>query len=322
MKGIDVSQHNGNIDWNKVKPNIDFAILRLGWIGNHANHTMDTRFEHYYSECKRLGIPVGIYVYNYAVNTEAARSGARWTLKKLQGKKIQLPIYIDMEDPSGAGLGKNLNTNIAIAFNEIIEKEGIKAGVYASRDWFDNKLNKDEIKKRYTTWIAHYGVSKDKYKGQYDMLQYTSKGKVNGIGGNVDLNEMYKDLIKNSTNTKPEKPKPAKKSTEELAKEVIDGKWGTGADRKKKLEEAGYNYQEVQNRVNQILGSQSKPLYYPEVNKKYSSLVDALESIKVDSSFEHRKKIAAKNNVNNYKGTMLQNKRLLDKLKAGRLLKA
>ena len=227
-----------------------------------------------------------------------------------------------MEDPSGAGLGKNLNTNIAIAFNSIIEKEGIRAGVYASRDWFDNKLNKDEIKKRYTTWIAHYGVSKDKYKGQYDMMQYTSKGKVNGIGGNVDLNEMYKDLIKNSTNTKPEKPKPAKKSTEELAKEVIDGKWGTGADRKKKLEEAGYNYQEVQNRVNQILGSQSKPLYYPEVNKKYISLVDALESIKVDSSFEHRKKIAAKNNVNNYKGTMLQNKRLLDKLKAGRLLKA
>lgn len=318
MKGIDVSQHNGNIDWNKVKPNIDFAILRLGWIGNHTNHTMDTRFENYYSECKRLGIPIGVYIYNYATNVEAAKSGANWAIKKLQGKTFELPVYIDMEDKSGAGLGKTVNTNIAIAFNTIIEKAGRKAGVYANLDWFNNKLNKDEIKKKYTTWIAHYGVNKDKYKGQYDMLQYTSTGKVNGIGGNVDLNEMYKNLIENNTPVKPNNP--VKKSTDELAKEVIAGKWGTGEDRKKKLEAAGYNYQEVQNRVNQILGSQ-KSTYYPAVSSKYSSLVDALNSINVNSSLEYRTKIAQKNNIKNYKGTALQNKRLLDKLKAGKLIR-
>lgn len=325
MKGIDVSQHNGNIDWNKVKPNIDFAILRLGWIGNHNNHTMDLRFEHYYSECKRLGIPVGVYVYNYATSVEAAKSGANWTVKKLQGKSLDLPVYIDMEDKSGAGLGKTVNTNMVIAFNSIIESSGRWAGVYANLDWFNNKLNKEEIRKRYTTWIAHYGVSPDKYKGQYDMLQYTSVGKVNGIGGNVDMNELYRNLIaeiKGNNNTKPEPPKPVKKSTEEIAKEVINGKWGAGEERKKKLEAAGYNYTEIQNRVNQILGSQPKTIYYPEVSSKYKSLVDALNSIKVDSSFEHRVKIAQKNNVKNYKGTALQNKRLLDKLKAGKLIRA
>ena len=318
MKGIDVSQHNGNIDWNKVKPNIDFAILRLGWIGNHQNHTIDTRFEHYYSECIRLKIPVGVYIYNYTTNTEAAKSGANWTVKKLQGRKLDLPVFIDMEDPSGAGLGKTLNTNIAIEFNKIIEKSGRKAGVYANLDWFNNKLNKTEIKNKYTTWIAHYGVNKDKYKGQYDMMQYTSTGKVNGIGGNVDLNEMYKDLIKGDNKT-PEKPNTNKKSVDEIAKEVIAGKWGTGEDRKNKLEKAGYNYKEVQSRVNELLNTDTN---YPKVSSKYKSLVDALESINVDSSFEHRKKIAQKNNVKDYKGTALQNKRLLDKLKAGKLIKA
>lgn len=320
MKGIDVSQHNGNIDWNKVKPNIDFAILRLGWIGNHNNHTIDTRFEHYYSECKRLGIPVGVYIYNYATSVEAAKSGANWTVKKLQGRKLELPVYIDMEDKSGAGLGKTLNTNIAIAFNNIIEKAGLRAGVYANLDWFNNKLNKDEIKKKYTTWIAHYGVNKDKYKGQYDMLQYTSTGRINGIGGNVDVNELYKDLIKDNNKT-PETPKPDKKSTETIAKEVIDGKWGTGEERKKKLEAAGYNYQEVQNRVNQILGFQKTSTFYPAVSSKYNSLVDALNSINVNSSFDFRKKIAQKNNVKDYSGTAIQNTQLLDKLKAGKLIR-
>lgn len=196
MKGIDISQHNGKINFDKVKKDVGFIILRVGWIGNKGNHTIDIRFEEYYRECKRLGIPVGAYVYCYANNEEAAENGAKWTLDKLKGKELQLPVYIDMEDSSIKGLGKNKLTNISIAFNNVIEKNGRRTGVYANADWFKNHLHKDILALKYSLWIAHYGLlNKNKYKGIYDILQYTSSGKVNGITGKVDVNEMYKDLI-------------------------------------------------------------------------------------------------------------------------------
>lgn len=267
MRGIDVSEWQGNIDWDKVKNDgIGFAILRLGWIGNRNNHTLDTKFERNYNECKRVGIPIGVYVYNYCVSDEAARSGGEWTVNKLNGKKLELPVYIDMEDESGTGLGKDLNTSMCVAFNSIIEASGRWAGVYANRNWFDNYLNKDEIKRRYTTWIAHYGVNPDKYKGEYDMLQYTSSGNVNGVPGNTDMNEMYRDLIADIAGNNPEpqpepQPQPAEKTVDELAQEVIDGLWGNGQERADRLRAAGYNYEEVQNRVNEMLGVYD-PKYY------------------------------------------------------------
>lgn len=194
MFGVDVSQHNGKINWDVVKGKISFAILRLGWIGNKNNHTIDTQFERNYSECKRLGIPVGVYVYNYCVNENTARDGAEWTVRKLEGKKLDLPVYIDMEDSSGISLGKDINTAMCISFNSVIEQSGRWAGVYANLDWFNNHLHKDIIKSKYTTWIAHYGVNPYKYDGEYDMLQYSSDGCVEGIG-RVDVNEMYRNLI-------------------------------------------------------------------------------------------------------------------------------
>lgn len=195
MFGIDVSENNGVIDWNTVKPNIDFAILRLGWIGNKNNHTLDKQFERNYSECKRLGIPLGIYLYCYCNSEETVKSGANWTIEKLKGKSIELPVYIDMEDNTIAGCGRQKLTNMCIAFNTIIENAGLWAGVYANENWFNNYLNKEEIKKRYTTWIASYKSGVDCYKGQYDIWQNSSKGQINGIKGNVDTNYMYRDLM-------------------------------------------------------------------------------------------------------------------------------
>ena len=196
MKGIDISQHQGKIDFNKVKGQVDFIILRLGWIGNKQNHTLDTRFMEYYKECKRLNIPVGLYIYCYSNSERNAESGAMWTLGKIKDLQFELPIYIDMEDSSIRNLGKNKLTNIAIAFNNVIEKAGYRAGVYANLDWFKNCLHKDILSLKYSLWIAHYGLlNKNKYKGLYDMLQYTSSGKINGINGRVDVNEMYVDLI-------------------------------------------------------------------------------------------------------------------------------
>lgn len=195
MFGIDISEHNGTINWELVKTQINFAILRLGWIGNKNNHTIDKQFERNYMECKRLGIPVGVYVYCYCNSEETAKAGANWTIEKLKGKKLELPVYIDMEDSSIASCGKEKLTDICIAFNSIIEKKGLWAGVYANENWFNNYLNKEEIKKRYTTWIASYKSGTECYKGEYDMWQNSSKGKINGINGNVDTNYMYRDLV-------------------------------------------------------------------------------------------------------------------------------
>ena len=318
-KGIDVSHFQGNIDWNKVKGNIDFAILRLGWIGNNNNHTLDTKFETYYNACKSTGIPIGIYVYNYCNSEDTVKSGAEWTVNQLKDKGIDLPIYIDMEDRSIENLGKDKLTSICIAFNTVIENAGYWAGVYANLNWYTNYLNKDTIKARYTTWVAHYGISQDRYVGQYDMLQYSDTGKISGISGNVDMDIMYRDLI---NEIKESNTGTDRKTVEELAREVIAGKWGNGEERKIKLTNAGYDYSAVQAKVNEILGvDTSITNYYPAISSDYNSIVEALKSIGVDSSFNNRKKIAVKNGINNYTGTSTQNIELLDKLKAGRLIK-
>lgn len=259
MVGVDVSTWQGDIDWNKAKSQISFAILRLGYIGNNEN-SLDAKFERNYAECRRLGIPIGVYIYNYVRSEGRIKESAQWVINKLQGKEIQLPVYLDMEDDSITGIGRSALTNLCVAFNTVIEKAGYWAGVYANLNWYNNYLDKEEIKRRYTTWIAHYGVDPNKYKGQYDMLQYTSSGKVSGISGNADMNEMYRDLIAEiSGGSKPE-PTPSK-SIDELAKEVIDGKWGNGEDRKNRLTEAGYDYNAVQNKVNEILGANNKQYY-------------------------------------------------------------
>ena len=317
-KGIDVSHYDGNINWRIVKEHIDFAILRLGWIGN-THHELDTKFEIYYNECKREGIPIGIYVYNYCNSEDTVKSGAEWTVNQLKDKGIDLPIYIDMEDRSIENLGKDKLTSICIAFNTVIENAGYWAGVYANLNWYTNYLNKDTIKARYTTWVAHYGISQDRYVGQYDMLQYSDTGKISGISGNVDMDIMYRDLI---NEIKESNTGTDRKTVEELAREVIAGKWGNGEERKIKLTNAGYDYSAVQAKVNEILGvDTSITNYYPAISSDYNSIVEALKSIGVDSSFNNRKKIAVKNGINNYTGTATQNIELLDKLKAGRLIK-
>lgn len=281
MFGIDISEHNGTINWELVKTQINFAILRLGWIGNKNNHTIDKQFERNYTECKRLGIPVGIYVYCYCNSEETAKSGANWTIEKLKGKKLELPVYIDMEDSSIASCGKEKLTNICIAFNSIIETNGLWAGVYANENWFNNYLNKEEIKKRYTTWIASYKSGTDCYKGQYDIWQNSSKGQTSGVNGNVDTNYMYRDLMTEIGNTKVSQPT---KSVNEIVAEVLVGKWGNGEDRKQRLKQAGYNYETIQSAVNNALKPKQTVITYTvkkgdtlsSIAKKYNTTYQAI----------------------------------------------
>lgn len=229
--GIDVSSHNGNINWNSVKDNIDFAILRIGWIGNNENQ-IDEKFERNYNECKRLNIPIGVYVYNYVKTEARIKECADWVVGLLKNKSLELPIYLDMEDNSLTSLGKTNLTNLCIVFNTETEKAGYWAGVYANLNWYNNYLNKDEIKRRYTTWIAHYGVNQNRYNGEYDILQYSDKGKISGVEDYVDLNTMYRDLIKDISESTTETPEQNKLPIEEVAMKVINGEYGNGEERK------------------------------------------------------------------------------------------
>ena len=203
--GIDVSQHQEKIDWDKVKNmGVDFAILRLGWIGNKENHKMDTYFERNYSECKRLNIPVGVYVYCYSNSIKHIKEGANWTVKKLKGKSLDLPVFIDMEDNSITHVGKIELSKMCVEYNNIIAKAGYKPGIYASKYWFDTYLEKD-LRTKYTCWIAHYTSSSSvNYEDTFTIWQYSSVGKVGGISGNADLDIMY---VKEEEVT-PDEPKP------------------------------------------------------------------------------------------------------------------
>lgn len=200
MKGIDVSHYNAPIDWNKVKPQIDFAIVKLGNIGDNTKFWLDNDFKRNYQECKRLNIPIGVYVYSYTNNLENAKLAGQEVANYVKNLSLDLPVYLDMEDNEIKVEGKQKLSELVKVFNAEIEKAGKWAGLYANLDWFNNYLEKD-LRERFTTWVAHveYPNNQDKYKGQFDMFQYSWKGHIDGCSGNngnVDMNKLYRDLIK------------------------------------------------------------------------------------------------------------------------------
>lgn len=263
LKGIDVSVHQGNIDWAKVKADgIDYAILRCGY-GSDMTYQDDGQFRRNASECERLGIPYGVYIYSYANNMAKANSEADHVLRLIKGRKLDYPVYYDLEDANTTGkCSKSLIGDMAEAFCNKIQKAGYKVGIYANLNWFNNYLTDSRFDK-WDKWVAQY-ASKCTYKGKYTMWQYTDKGTVNGIRGGVDMNYCYTDYVsgKSSTGTLEEKNNNIKKSNEAIAQEVLEGKWGNGAERKKKLTKAGYDYDAIQKIVNDMLQDNGDVQYY------------------------------------------------------------
>lgn len=202
-KIIDISQHNGFIDFNKVKNDgVEGVIIRVGWIGNKENHTLDTRFKEYYQKAKEVGLKIGFYVYSYCKSIETLRNGVDWLVSKIEDKTFELPIFLDLEDETIKDIGKDTLTIQAVQFCTIIENLGYKAGVYASKDWFLYKLDINKLL-NYKIWLAEWNGKENPTLGyKVDLWQYTSKGKVNGITGNVDINKWLCECIENSQNNK------------------------------------------------------------------------------------------------------------------------
>lgn len=195
-KGIDISEHNGTIDFEKVKNSgVDFAIIRIGWIGNKENHTLDKKFNEYYLQAKQAGLKIGFYVYSYCKSIESIRSGADWVLDNLENKEFDLPIFLDLEDSSIIECGKENLTEQAIQFCTILQNLGFKSGIYANKDWFLNKLNINKLLD-YKIWLAEWNAKENHTLGfKVDLWQYSSNGEINGISGKVDLNKCLCNCI-------------------------------------------------------------------------------------------------------------------------------
>ena len=190
---IDVSEHQGVIDWEQVKDHIDGVILRCGYGMDIASQD-DKQWARNVAECERLGIPYGVYMYSYATNTDRAKSEAQHVLRLIQGHKLSYPVYFDIEEPGTEGSA----VANAIAFGDIIEAAGYWCGVYYNRNWHNNVI-KGQLD-RFTRWGAGYGTNngqkQDNYKPAFgeDIWQYSSKGSVPGVSGNVDVNVCYRDF--------------------------------------------------------------------------------------------------------------------------------
>lgn len=269
IKGIDVSHWQGTIDWDKVKAaGIKFAIIKAG--GSDAGFYTDSKWEANYTGAKAAGIPIGAYYFvgRDCVTAAAGKADAERFIKILKGKQLEYPVYMDNEaQPASAKAGI---TEAAIAFCETMEAAGYFVGIYGSAvSGFQERMDDSKLK-AYSHWVAQY-ADKCTYSGEYGIWQYSSTGRVDGIKGNVDMDYGYIDypsIIKNggfngyekttADKNKSGEDKPtSKKSVDELAAEVIRGKWGNGTDRKNRLTAAGYDYAAVQARVNEILSGKS-----------------------------------------------------------------
>ena len=193
--GIDVSKWNGDIDWDKVKnAGVEFAIVRAGYRGSVTGSLVqDIRFDANMKGAAAAGIPVGVYFFTQATNEVEAVEEASAVLSWIRNYDITYPIFIDTEGAGGNGRADRLNadtrTLVCEAFCRTIENAGYQAGVYASRYWYNNNLHTPQLE-NYYIWLAEYR-SVPLYQGYYRMWQYSSKGKIDGIEGNVDMNIMY-----------------------------------------------------------------------------------------------------------------------------------
>ena len=189
--GIDVSYHNGVIDWAKAKKaGVDYAIIRCGYGMNQTDQD-DKQWKNNVQGCIENDIPFGVYIYSYATTTERAKSEAEHVLRLVKGYDMAYPIYLDLEDSSTPYEDKKKMGDIAETFCNIIKKAGYEVGIYSSTNWFTNYLT-DSRFNQWERWVAQYNTSCH-YKGEYAMWQCSSEGKVNGINGNVDLNIDYKN---------------------------------------------------------------------------------------------------------------------------------
>ncbi len=260
--GIDVSHHNGKIDWNAVAKNgKKFAIMKAQY--EAQSHRKDETFEYNYSEAGKNGLARGVYIYIARHSIADPVADARALLNHLHGRTLEYGIWLDLEDASLRAVGRNKVEELTYIYTNIFKAAGYYVGIYCNYDWYKNVI-KDSLKKDFDFWIARYPRDD---KGAYNpssslkpasigvAWQYSSKGNVPGIKTRCDLNVDFDGIVNLMGGTS------ARKSNREIAEEVRQNKWGTKTSkptRKELLTTAGYDYDTIQAIVNQLERNKAK----------------------------------------------------------------
>lgn len=323
--GLDLSKHNGDLDFNVIK-NVgnSFVILRAGY-GNSISQK-DVKFEEYYKSAKAAGLKVGAYWYSYALTPSEAIIEAKCFYEVIKGKQFEYPVYFDIENRDHHKGASNAElVKMCQNFCDFMESKGYLAGVYANTDWFTNYIS-GLPKGKYNEWEANYGLN----DGTLQDVKLVRNPRIHQFTSNYELNNKkfdrnvsyfdFETVIKERGLNGFSKNRLGKLTDNQVANEIIQGvgEWGNGDERKKKL---GLRYTAIQNIVNKkLLNDKPIVLYYKSFNS--TSIVDGLKSIGINSSLETRKKIAKANGISNYNGNTSDNVKLLKLARQGKLKKA
>jgi len=202
--GIDISAHNGEIDWQTVAENTEFAIIRAGYRGYGAEGKLseDKYFKQNMEGAVKAGLPVGVYFYTQAVTAQEAEEEAQFVAALLKGYNLELPVFIDFEYPNdadGSPIGRMHNARLTkkqateniLVFCEYMQKAGYKAGVYSSSHLYTLQLLANDFDRDICIWVADYNSSM-KYAGRYDIWQYSKNGACPGVNSKYcDVNRWY-----------------------------------------------------------------------------------------------------------------------------------
>lgn len=241
IKGVDLSYCQEGISFSALREaGVKFAIIRAGF-----STKKDVTMDKFVKDCTENGIDFGFYWYSYAMSVEQAQAEADKCIEVIKGLSPAYPVFFDMEKKKQIdGLNTDTRTEMAIAFCEKIRQAGFKPGIYANPSFMENYYDKQQLVGKYDIWLAHWTNSPD-CPSRYNYGQTMWQWGLDRIGGyDIDGDICFCDYAK---------PTPAKKTVDELADEVIAGKWDNGAERERLLTAAGYDYNAVQKRVNEKL---------------------------------------------------------------------
>lgn len=276
--GIDVSAWQGKIDFNKVKKSgYDFVIIKAG--GNDCGFYTDSRFEENYENAKKAGLKIGAYYFvNRDFATKNAQKLAEVFFNIVKNKTFDLPLFIDVETtPTSARASVTIGINI---FCSYLRKKGYKSGVYASAvSGFVDRIDTGYLNPCIYKWVASYSYKPTGVSSEFCIWQKSSTGRVNGINGNVDINECYVDF-------KSAKPTTANKVLtiddihdkyytiyKRYASDVISGKYGNGTKRKNKLVLLNIDYNYCQSIVNEMI-NKSTAVAKTTAKTKYNKIAN------------------------------------------------
>lgn len=282
-RGIDISTHNGNINLEALRTQIDFVIIRVGY---GTKGTIDNKFKRNTELCEELGIPYGFYWYSYALNSSGASQEADHFLNAIAPYNPTVGCWFDMEDADGYKKKNGMPSNetlqdICYEFCKKVEDAGYYSGIYASASWFNHQLSGDKLA-RFDKWVAQWPTRGGKQraldvhadeKSNYSIWQFTSEGYFSGHSGKLDVNYAYHDFP-NPGESNPE-PTPAPTPTApttptgdtlELVARTMKGEFGNGQDRVNNL---GDRFTEVQDFINHIFSASVDTLAQEVINGKY-----------------------------------------------------